>query len=139
MLSINLQLYFLKNYDIKHNMDNTTYEFFIRRCWDCERLKHGANTDIWEDLLTKHYDLQKANVGNFIRTQKEFDKKLAQVKNYLDKAYNKLIVTANKKKINPETIALLSESRALVARSSAPREISDVLKEVFVLMNATAL
>lgn len=32
-------------------MDNLTYEVFIRRCWNCERFKHGANTDTWERLI----------------------------------------------------------------------------------------
>ena len=30
-------------------MDNTTYEFFIRRAWKCERGQKGANTDTWVD------------------------------------------------------------------------------------------
>jgi hypothetical protein len=116
-------------------MDNTTYEFFIRRCWDCDRLKHGADTDTWEDLLIKHYNFKHSNVGNFKFHQKEFEKKLEKVKVYLDKAYNKLIVTANKKKTNPEVIEQLVESRTLVAALSEPKEIFDTIKRVFMLMN----
>src|SRR5690606_1243907 len=86
----------------KFTMDNTTYEFFIRRCWDCDRFSHGANTDTWEDLLIKHHNLKNASVGTFKEAEKEFTKKLAQVKAYLDKAFNKLITTAKKKKINPD-------------------------------------
>jgi hypothetical protein len=116
-------------------MDNTTYEFFIRRCWDCDRFKHGANTDTWEDLLVKHYNFKNANVGNFKITQKEFEKKLEKVKGYLDKAYSKLISTATKKKVNPIVIEQLSKSRALVAALSEPKEIFDALKAVFPIMN----
>lgn len=56
-------------------MDNTTYEFFITRCWDCDRLKHGASADTWEELVGKHYNFKNANVGNFNTTEKEFTKK----------------------------------------------------------------
>ncbi|MBL7869825.1 MAG: hypothetical protein JNM71_17580 [Flavobacterium lindanitolerans] len=120
-------------------MDNTTYEFFIRRCWDCDRFKHGADTDTWEDLLIKHYNFKHANVGNFKFNQKEFEKKLEKVKSYLDKAYNKLITTATKKKVNPDVIARLSESRAIVAASPEPKEIFDVLKTAFPIMNENNL
>ncbi|PZO22271.1 hypothetical protein [Flavobacterium lindanitolerans] len=120
-------------------MDNTTYEFFITRCWDCDRLKHGASADTWEDLLGKHYNFRNANVGNFKTTEKEFTKKLEQVKGYLDKAYNKLIAKATKKKVNPDVIAQLLESRAAVAASSEPKDIFDVLKKAFPLMNENNL
>ena len=120
-------------------MDNTTYEFFIRRCWDCDRFKHGANTDTWEDLLIKHYDFKNANVGNFKICQKEFEKKLEQVKTYLVKAFNKLIANASKKKVSPEIITQLLEARSVVAESSEPKEIFDTLKTVFPLMNANNL
>jgi len=120
-------------------MDNTTYEFFIRRCWDCDRLKHGADTDTWEDLLIKHYNFKHSNVGNFKFNQKEFEKKLEKVKDYLDKAYNKLIATATKKKINSEAIMQLSQSRSLVASSSEPIEIFDTIRKAFPLMNENNL
>jgi len=120
-------------------MDNTTYEFFIRRCWNCERLKHGADTAIWDDLLVKQYHFKRATVGNFVSTQREFKNKLQQVKTYLDKAYGKLIATADTKEIHPETIALLLESRALAAKSSEPTALSDILKDAFVVMNANNL
>jgi hypothetical protein len=116
-------------------MDNTTYEFFIRRCWDCDRFKHGADTDTWEDFLIKHYNFKNANVGNFKFNQNEFEKKLEKVKGYMDKAYNKLISKAAKKKVNPAVIEQISESRMLVATLSEPKEIFDVLKAVFPIMN----
>jgi hypothetical protein len=43
-------------------MDNTTYEFFIRRAWQCDRFVKGANTVTWESLLYK-----KNNFDNSIR------------------------------------------------------------------------
>ncbi|WP_306349886.1 hypothetical protein [Flavobacterium sp. '19STA2R22 D10 B1'] len=120
-------------------MDHTTYDFFIRRCWDCDRFKHGANTDTWEDLLIKHYNFKNATVGNFKITQKEFENKLENVKAYLDKAYNKLIATANKKKVDQQVIEQLLRSREEVAILSEPKEIFDTLKVVFSLMNANNL
>jgi hypothetical protein len=120
-------------------MDNTIYEFFIRRCWDCDRFKHGANVDIWEDLVGMHYNFKNANVGNFYSREKEFEKKMVQVKDYLDKAFKKLIDVANKKKVCSEIIEQLLESRSVVGRSSEPKEIFDILKTVFALMNANNL
>lgn len=120
-------------------MDNLTYEFFIRRCQGCDRLKHGADTEIWEDMVIKHYNLQHATVGDFIIIQKEFENKLENVKAYLDKAYNKLIATANKKKVDQQVIEQLLRSQEEVAISSEPKEIFDTLKVVFSLMNANNL
>lgn len=116
-------------------MDNITYEFFIRRCWDCDRFKHGADTDIWEDLVIKYINLENANVGNFQITQKEFENKLVEVKAYLDAAYNQLLAMATKKKINPTAMIQLIKSRAIVASSSEPKEIFDALKAIFTVIN----
>lgn len=116
-------------------MDNTTYEFFIRRCWDCDRFKNGANTDTWEDLLSKHHHFKNANVGNFKYTQQEFEKQLLKVKTYIDKAFNKLILKSNKKKANPAVIQEFLKLQAVAANSSEPQEIFDALRVAFPLMN----
>ena len=118
---------------------NTTYEFFICRCWKCQRYEHGANTDTWEDLEIKHYNFKNSNVANFKTAEKEFTKKLELVKGHLDKAYNKLIATANRKKIDPAAIIQFTNSRALVAASSEPQDIFDILKTAFPLMNENKL
>lgn len=120
-------------------MDNLTYEFFIRRCQGCDRLKHGADTEIWEDMVIKHYNLQHATVGDFIITQKEFGKKLGEVQANLDEAYNKLIAAASKKKLNQKVIGQLLESKTVVALSSEPKEIFDALKSAFRVMNENNL
>ncbi|GAA6765725.1 hypothetical protein AAFH68_16630 [Flavobacterium sp. CGRL1] len=120
-------------------MENTIYEFFIRRCWDCNRFEHGANTDTWEDLIGKHYNFKNANVGNFKNAEREFQKKLELVKSYLDKAFNKLIGTAKKEKIKKEVIEELLQLQAIVANSFEPKEIYDTLKTIFPIMNANEL
>jgi len=118
---------------------NTTYEFFICRCWKCKRYEHGANTDTWEDLEIKHYKFKNSDAGNLKAAEKEFTKKLELVKGYLDKAYNKLIATAIRKKINAAAIAQFTNSRALVAATSEPQDIFDILKMDFPLMNENKL
>ncbi|MBK0368656.1 hypothetical protein [Flavobacterium agrisoli] len=118
---------------------NTTYEFFICRCWKCKRFEHGANTDTWEDLEIKHYNFKNSNVGNFKAVEKEFTNKLEKVKGHLDKAYNKLIATAVRKNIDPAVINQFTTSRALVAASSEPQDIFDILKTAFPLMNDNKL
>lgn len=120
-------------------MDNLTYEFFIRRCQGCDRLKHGADKEIWEDMVLKHYNFQHATVGDFIITQKEFGEKLGELQAYLDEAYIKLIAVANKKKLNRNIIGQLLETRTAVAVSSEPKEIFDALKSAFRVMNENNL
>lgn len=120
-------------------MDNITYEFFIRRCWDCERFKHGADTDMWEDLLIRYYHFKNSNVGNFKSTQQEFDKKLKKVKDYIDKAFNKLILKANKKKLDSIIIQEIIRLQTLVQNSSEPQEIFDNIKAVFPFINDNKL
>ena len=40
--------------------ENLSYEYFIRRCWDCSRFKRGADTDLWDSLRGKEYDYLQA-------------------------------------------------------------------------------
>lgn len=120
-------------------MDNVTYEFFICRCWDCERSEHGANTDIWEDLCIKHYNFKNSKVGNFIKTKQEFEKKLKKVKDYIDKAFNKLIRKANKKDADLGVIQEITKLKILVQNSSEPQEIFDSIKAVFPVINDNKL
>ncbi len=116
-------------------MDNTTYEFFIRRCWDCERFKHGANTDTWEDLLIKQYNFQNSNVTNAKTYEKQYLTKLNQIKGYLDKAYNKLHSKAIKKKITQNIIDEIITHQSIVKNSSIPLEIFETLKSTFIIIN----
>lgn len=120
-------------------MDNTTYEFFIRRCWDCERFKHGANTDTWEDLLIKNYNFKNSNDFNKKVLEKEYLKKLEQVKNFIDKAFNKLISKATKKKVNQNILNTLLTNQTTVKNSLESKEIWDILRTIFPIRNEHSL
>lgn len=115
--------------------ENLTYEYFIRRCWHCDRFKHGANTDTWEDLVIKHYNLQHAHVGNFKVAQQEFNKKLVEVKSYINKAFDKLINNAGKSKLNAGIIEELLQSQKTIIKSVEPKEIIGILSTTFPIIN----
>lgn len=120
-------------------MDNTTYEFFICRCWNCIRFQHGANTDTWEDLLVRHWEFKHSGPGNEVSLEKDYLKKLGVIKNYLNKAFDKLISNAKKKKINQVVLQDLIDRKAIVETSLEPQEIFDTLKSSFAVMNANGL
>ena len=120
-------------------MDNTTYEFFICRCWNCIRFQHGANTDTWEDLLDSYWDFKKPGTGNVSSFEKIYLKKLKIIKNYLTKAFDKLISNAKKKKINQAILDDLIKRKAIIENSSEPQEIFDTLKSSFTIMNDNSL
>ena len=116
-------------------MDNTIYEFFICRCWKCDRFKHGANTDTWEDLISKHYDFKNANQFNKEVLERNYYKKLNQIKDYLDKAFNKLISNARKKKVDSNYIDEFINYQTIVHNLTEPEEIWNILRITFPLMN----
>lgn len=117
-------------------MDNTTYEFFIRRCWNCDRFKHGANTDTWERLTIDYWEFKNPKPGaNVARLETAYIKKLNEVQGFLDKAFNKLISVALKKKLPQSVIDDFSDRRALVADSDEPQVIFDCLSSTFPILN----
>lgn len=117
-------------------MDNTTYEFFICRCWNCNRYKHGADTDIWQRLMVDHWEFKNPKPGaNVARLESAYSTKLNEVKGFLDKAFNKLISTATKKKLPQSVIDDFSDRRALVADSDEPQVIFDCLSPIFPILN----
>lgn len=117
-------------------MDNLTYEFFIRRCWNCERFKHGANTDIWERLTIDHYNFKNPGSGlNPAKLEQIYLKNLSKVKEYLDKAFNKLNSIMVKKKLPQSVIDEITLLRASVAQSEDPQEIFDCLTTMTPILN----
>ncbi|PZR20757.1 MAG: hypothetical protein DI539_09825 [Flavobacterium psychrophilum] len=121
-------------------MDNMVYEIFIRRCWQCERFRHGADTDAWDTLLIKQYTFENRNVGNFQSSEKEFLKKLEDIKGHLDKAYNKLnAVAAKKKTISSEIADKIMQYQATVISSMSPKEIYSCLEATLRLMTENKL
>ena len=116
-------------------MDNLTYEFFIRRCWQCERFKHGANTDTWDDLLSRYYNFKNGSRFSTEKLEKDYLQKLNHVKDYINKAYAKLISVATKKKISQDTIHKIISYQTVVSASIDPDEIFETLNKSVVLMN----
>lgn len=117
-------------------MDNLTYEFFIRRCWNCERFRHGANTDTWERLIIDYYNFKNPRPGlNPVELERIYLKNLSKVKEYLDKAFNKLNFIVVKKKLPQSVIDEISLQRASVAQSENPKEIFDCITAMTPILN----
>lgn len=119
-------------------MDNLTYEIFIRRCWECGRGKHGADTDTWEDLLIKKHIAENTTPASN-QASHQYQRKLELVKGHLDKAFNKLITKAHRKNVSPPTLVILKDRQTKVEASTEPQEIWDILRSVFPIMNDNSL
>lgn len=79
-------------------MENTAYEFFIRRAHDCDRYGvPGADTDIWEGLKGEEIESMQENATN--KQKKAYEKRLENVKGYVEKAlvkaYKRLSISNN--------------------------------------------
>lgn len=117
-------------------MDNTTYEFFIRRAWNCDRFKKGADTDIWESLLYKKYNYEQSiGMPTEAKLKKEYDNKFAQIKNFISNAYNNLLYRATKNNNNEELVDGLLDLKNQAEESVTPQELFDVLKGSFRILN----
>lgn len=64
-------------------MHGTSYEFFIRRAFGCDRFKHGATNSLLEYLI-------KADLG-INNLTKPYEQQFAEVKHYLQKAIQKFL------------------------------------------------
>jgi len=86
-------------------MDNTTYEFFIRRAWKCDRFQKGANTETWASLLYEKFNYEES-IGQATepKLKNEYDSKFSQVKNYIDNAYNNLLNRATEINNNDDLV-----------------------------------
>lgn len=117
-------------------MDNTTYEFFIRRAWKCDRFKKGADTDIWESLLyKKHFYEQSIGELTENKLKKEYDNKFAQIKDFINNAYNNLLYRATKGNNNKVLVDSLLDLKNQADASETPQELFDVLKSSFQILN----
>jgi len=117
-------------------MGNATYEFFIRRAWECDRFQKGANTDTWESLLYKKYNLD-SSVGTPTETKNraEFDKKFAEVKQYIDNAYNNLLYRATKINDNDELVNSLLDLKTRASNAANPNDLFLTLRDSFQIIN----
>jgi len=117
-------------------MDNTTHEFFIRRAWNCNRFKKGANTDTWEDLRYKEHSYKEAiGISNEKKTKQKYDSKFDEVKTYIDNAYENLLKKAAKVKNNKTLIGSLLSLKTQANQSTTSQEMFDVLRESFNIIN----
>ncbi|AZA89662.1 Uncharacterised protein [Chryseobacterium nakagawai] len=116
--------------------DNLTYEFFIRRCWNCDRFKHGANTDDWERLTINHFNYKNPKPGvKEDQLERTYHKKLDEIKEHLDKAFNKLSSVLAKKKIPASVIDDIAKYKTQVADSTQPQEIMDCLNSTIPILD----
>ncbi len=121
-------------------MDNTTYEFFIRRAWNCKRFKKGANADTWESVLYKKYNYEQAmGKPNEAKLKGEYDSKFAEVKNYIDNAYSNLLYRGTKISDNQTTVDSLLDLKIAASNSTTPDELFDVLNRSFQVLNDNQL
>lgn len=117
-------------------MNNTNYEFFIRRAWECERFQNGANTDTWDSLLYKkvNYD-QSIGTASEIKNKEDFEKVFSDVKYFIDEAYNNLLKRASGINNNEALINSLLDLKSRSSKSIDPSEVFEVLSESFQLLN----
>ena len=120
-----------------HSDKCTTYEFFILRCFRSKRFDYGANTDTWDTLHSKYLNFLDAKNHNSKRelcdTETEYLQNLNEVKNYLDKAYQKLLdVSSN---LNEETLTSLKNYQILIKEPNEPNLIVTILEMSLEIMN----
>jgi hypothetical protein len=118
-------------------MKNTSYEFFIRRAWKCNRFPKGANTNTWESLLYKKYNCEQAvGKANEHMLKVEYESKFYQVKNNIDNAYNNLLYQINNNDVLVNTLIDLKTS---VVNSAKSQELYDVLINSIQILNDNGL
>ena len=117
-------------------MDSTSYEYFIRRAWQCDRFEKGANTDTWESLLYKKYNLDNS-IGTALERENkgEYDKKFAEVKQYIDNACNNLLYRATRINHNEDLVNTLLDLKTRATNSENPTDLYQILKDSFETLN----
>lgn len=117
-------------------MDNTTYEFFIRRAWQCDRFEKGANTDTWESLLYKNYNFDNSiGTATERKNKADYDKKFAEVKQCIDNAYNTLLYRVTRINNNDELVNALLDLKTRATNSDNPDDLYQTLKDSFETLN----
>lgn len=121
-------------------MNNTTYEFFIRRAWKCDRFEKGANTDTWESLLYKKHDYEKA-IGTVDEEKKrgEYERKFVEIKNYIDAACDNLMYRITSQKYSEELVNGILDLKDKANNANNPNELFTVLNGSFKFLNANNL
>jgi hypothetical protein len=95
--------------------DSMSYEFFIRRAFNCDRDSNGADQSYMRNLL----DAEEGNRHSFLPT---LEKQLNNVKKYLGKAFEKFL----KKDISESERTALIALQQLAENSSSGYELLDI-------------
>lgn len=121
-------------------MDNTTYEFFIRRTWQCERFQKGADTDTWESLMTSKYEQENA-VGekNKAKATKTYNKEFSEVKNYVNNAYYQLLKRGQKSKLPLSVLQEIEQLKNNAEMANTPENLHEIMRGSFQIINDNKL
>lgn len=126
--------------------ENLSYEYFIRRCWDCSRFKHGADTDLWDSLMGKEYDYLLAKKdyeakqiefrrNNLLKKEQIFESQFCKIKGYIQIAFEK-VISSNKAKGNNDVYTKLLDLKNKSNEATTPKELITIIKEAFPLLNS---
>jgi len=110
------------------------YEIFIRRSHNCKRYEYNANTDVWEDLNLKYFKYINANnKEEQDNLKKEYLQKLKEIKNYLDKAYQKIFYKTSD--LDEKDLTSFKNYQILIIESNELNVIIKILKMSLDIMN----
>lgn len=122
-------------------MDNTTYEFFIRRAWgNIDRFEKGADADLWNSLL-----MDRANLNDSIGTPKEakysraFEKSFDGIKGFVNRAFVQLIKKAERPMLGDSDLAVLRQLAVSAAAANNEQQLFQILRRSMEIMNAHKL
>jgi hypothetical protein len=117
-------------------MENTTYEYFIRRALNCKRSQHGADADIWHALLRDKVNLNK-NIGLSTESeyQETFNASFVRVKTYINNAYDNIIDALNTNRASTDSIFNVHQLQERAEESVTPEELYEVLQDSFDMLN----
>jgi hypothetical protein len=110
------------------DMDNMTYEFFIRKAMNCKRFEHGANTDTFNNL-NMQYHLMKEDG----KEEKRYEKDLKEVKGYLFKACDRIANVLQKKGHYTDHVDDILDIRSTIEKARTPQEIFDAINNFDVI------
>ena len=120
-------------------MDNTTYEFFIRRACLCNRFEKGADADKWDSLLAKEYFYEQSHGRpNEAKCQQEYNQKFAEIKHFIDDGYNSILyrITFHR---NDELLNQVLDLKNEATIAETPQILFNVMRLSIDLLNANNL
>lgn len=116
--------------------NNLTYEMFIRRSWNVDRFKKGANTDTWDSLMMASFNFNEAiGAPGEDKSRQAFEKHFTGVKTHLDAAYGKLLETVENLVPGHADLTLLRQQRAGAAIAENPLQLMGIIRQSFGIIN----